>query len=144
MILVDANLLLYAVNQDVPLHQQARAWWEQALSGAATVGIPWVSLLAFLRISTNGRVFPRPLAPESAVAYVDEWLEQGPVRLVVPGPGHWPIMRNLLLQTGMGGNLTTDTHIAALALEQGYSIYSTDNDFRRFPGVRHVNPLANP
>lgn len=144
MILVDANLLLYAVNEDIPLHREARSWWERALSGSVTIGIPWVSLLAFLRISTNGRVFPRPLSPEAAVAYVDEWLEQAPTRLVVPGPGHWPIMRNLLLQTGMGGNLTTDTHIAALALEQGYSIYSTDNDFRRFPGVRHVNPLANP
>lgn len=141
MILVDANLLVYAVNQDLPLHKQARSWWEQALSGSATVGIPWVSVLAFLRICTNPRIFSRPLSPEAAIAYVDEWLGQPPVRLVAPGTGHWGILRNLLLQTGMAANLTTDAHIAALALEQGYSIYSADNDFQRFLGLKHVNPL---
>lgn len=142
MILVDANLLIYAVNQDLPQHRKARDWLEAALSGSAVVGIPLVSLLAFLRICTSPRVFAQPLTPESAITYIDEWLGQPVVRLVVPGPGHWTILRNLLLQTGMSGNLTTDTHIAALALEQGYSIHSADNDFRRFPGLKHVNPLA--
>lgn len=142
MILVDANLLIYAVNQDLPQHEQARSWWEQTLSGTTTVGIPWVSLLAFLRICTNPRIFSRPLSPESAIAYADEWLEQPPVRLVAPGAGHWTILRNLLLQTGMAANLTTDAHIAALALEQGYSVYSADNDFQRFPGLKHINPLS--
>ena len=144
MILVDANLLIYAVNHDLPQHKPAKAWWEDVLSGSAMVGIPLVSLLAFLRICTNPRVFPQPLAPESAIAYIDEWLDQAVVRLVVPGAGHWAIMRNLLVQTGMAGNLTTDTHIAALALEQGYTIFSADNDFRRFPGLKHVNPLSGP
>jgi toxin-antitoxin system PIN domain toxin len=142
VILVDANLLIYAVNQDLPQHKRARSWWEQTLSGTDAVGIPWVSILAFLRICTNPRIFSQPLSPESAIAYVDEWLEQPLVRLVHPGIGHWPILRNLLLQTGMAANLTTDAHIAALALEQGYSIYSADNDFRRFPGLKHINPLS--
>ncbi|MCM8613141.1 type II toxin-antitoxin system VapC family toxin [Accumulibacter sp.] len=142
MILVDANLLIYAVNSDLPQHKQARAWWEETLSGAAVVGIPLVVLLAFLRICTNPRVFAKPMSPESAIAYIDEWLDQPAVRLVGPGAGHWAVLRNLLVQTGMSGNLTTDAHIAALALEQGYSIYSADNDFRRFPGLKHVNPLA--
>ena len=142
MILVDANLLIYAVNQDLPQHKQARAWWEQMLSGTAQVGIPWVSLMAFLRICTNPRIFSLPLSPEAAIAYIDEWLDQPPVQLVAPGAGHWAILRNLLQQTGMAANLTTDAHIAALALEQGYSVYSADNDFRRFPGLKHINPLS--
>ncbi len=142
MILVDANLLIYAVNQDLSQHKRAIAWWEQTLSGTTAVGIPWVSILAFLRICTNPRIFSQPLSPESAIAYVDEWLEQPLVRLIHPGLGHWPILRNLLLQTGMAANLTTDAHIAALALEQGYSIYSADNDFQRFPGLKHINPLS--
>ena len=142
MILVDANLLIYAVNQDMPQHNQARAWWEQVLSGTDTVGIPWVSALAFLRICTNPRIFSNPLSPEAAIAYIDEWLGQPLVQLVAPGAEHWAILRNLLLQTGMAANLTIDAHIAALALEQGYGIYSADNDFRRFPGLKHINPLS--
>ena len=142
MILVDANLLIYAVNQDLPQHKKAKDWLEGVLSGSGVVGIPLVSLLAFLRLCTSPRVFAQPLTPEAAIAYIDEWLAQPPVRLVGPGAGHWAILRNLLLQTGMSGNLTTDAHLAALALEQGYCIHSADNDFRRFPGLKHVNPLA--
>lgn len=142
MILVDANLLVYAVNRDLPPHASARRWLEAALSGSEAVGIPWVALLAFLRVCTSGRVFERPLSAEAAVAYVEEWLAQPVVRAVGPGEQHWPILRNLLQQSGTAGNLTTDAHIAALALEHGCAIYSADNDFKRFPGLRHVNPLA--
>jgi toxin-antitoxin system PIN domain toxin len=141
MILVDANLLLYAVNRDLPQHAQARAWLESVLSGPERVGLPWVVVLAFLRITTSLRIFERPLSIEQASAYVDAWLSLPIVRPVVPGQGHWPIVRNLLETSGTGGNLTTDAHIAALALEQGYTIYSADNDFKRFAGLRHVNPL---
>lgn len=142
MMLVDANILIYAVNQDAPLHNQAKIWWEGVLSGTQVVGIPWVAALAFLRITTNPRIFPQPLAVEQALAYVDEWLAQPVAKLVSPGDRHWAILRNLLQQTGTAGNLTTDAHIAALALEQGYAVYSTDNDFKRFAGVKHVNPLV--
>lgn len=141
MILVDVNLLLYAVNQDLPQHARSRAWLEDVLSGSENVGLPWVVILAFLRLTTSTQVFERPLSVERAVAYVEEWLAQPVVTTVTPGRSHWIILRNLLLDSGTGGNLTTDTHIAALAIEYGYVVYSTDNDFKRFTGMRHINPL---
>lgn len=141
MMLVDANLLIYAVNRDVPQHPAARAWWEAILSSNENVGIPWVVILAFVRICTNPRVFTRPLSTEAAIAYIDEWLEHPTVTAMAPGRNHWNLLRTLLAQTGTRGNLTTDAHIAALALEQGYTVYTTDDDFKRFPGVRHINPL---
>ena len=143
MILVDANLLIYAVNKDLPQHKQARAWWEQALSGAGAVGLPWVSLMAFLRVCTNPRVFENPLSPEQALTFIDEWLDRPNVSIVAPDAGRWAIVKNLLRQTGTAGNLTTDAHIAALALEHGCTVCSADNDFKRFPGVAHINPLAD-
>lgn len=141
MMLLDANLLLYAVNRDLPQHKKARAWLEKTLSGKQSVGVPWVVILAFLRLTTNPRVFEHPLAIESAAEYIDEWLAQPIVSTVVPGPKHWPILRNLLAGCGTGGNLTSDAHIAALAIEHGYTVYSTDHDFKRFAGVTHTNPL---
>jgi len=142
MILVDVNLLLYAVNHDLPQHARSRAWLEDVLSGNEGVGLPWVVILAFLRLTTNARIFERPLSVERAVAYVEEWLAQPVVTTVTPGKSHWAVLRNLLLDAGTGGNLTTDAHIASLAIEYGYTVYSTDNDFKRFPGIRHINPLA--
>ena len=141
MILLDANILLYAVNRDLPQHKKARACLEQVLSDGQRVGLPWVVILAFLRLATNPRVFERPLGIEQAMAYMSEWLSQPTVMAVGPGPGHWPVLCNLLHVSGAGGNLTTDAHIAALAIEYGYAVYSTDYDFRRFAGLRHVNPL---
>lgn len=142
MILVDANLLLYAVNQDLPQHRGARRWLEATFSEAETVGLPWVVVLAFLRLSTNARVFAQPLSVAAATGYIEEWLALPTVSAVAPGDAHWSILRNLLADAGTGGNLTTDAHIAALALEHGCTVYSTDQDFKRFAGVRHVNPLA--
>jgi uncharacterized protein len=142
MILVDVNLLLYAVNQDLPQHARSRTWLEAVLSGNESVGVPWVVILAFLRLTTNARIFERPLSVERAVAYVEEWLAQPAVTTVTPGKSHWMILRNLLRDSGTGGNLTTDAHIAALAIEYGHTVYSTDNDFKRFKGLRHINPLA--
>lgn len=142
MILLDANLLIYAVNETLPQHAAARAWLEAALSGNEAVGLPWVSVLAFLRITTRGDIFAHPLAPEQAVGYVDEWLQQPFVQSVVAGAKHWSVLRNLLEVSGLAGNLTSDAHLAALALENGATVYSADNDFKRFAGVRHINPLA--
>jgi uncharacterized protein len=142
VILLDANLLIYAVDSDSPRHQPARRWLERTLSGTTAVGIPWVVVLAFLRLTTRAGILRRPLALEPALTYVDEWLAQPFVTLAVPGPRHWPILRNLLRHTGVGGNLTSDAHVAALAIELGASVYSTDHDFARFPGVEHVDPLG--
>jgi len=142
VILVDANLLIYAVNRDAPRHAAARRWWERLLSGTTEVGLAWIAILAFLRITTHPRIMERPLAPEAALSYLDGWLAQPYVRMVSPGPGHWSILRALLRGAGTAGNLTSDAHLAALALEHGAELHSADHDFRRFPGLLHVDPLG--
>lgn len=142
MILPDANLLIYAVNASLPHHAAARGWLEAVLSGSRTIGVPWVVILAFVRICTNRRVFEAPLSVTQATEYVEQWMALPPVRTLSPGPGHWRILRDLLTTNGTAANLTTDAHIAALAIEHGFTVYSADNDFQRFSGVRHINPLA--
>ncbi len=141
MILIDANLLIYAVNSDAPHHRAARKWLEETLSGQSHVGLPWVCLLAFLRITTHPGVFARPLRSRQALDIMNEWLDLPYVGAVFPGDHHWPILRNLVQLNGTGGNLVTDAHIAAMAIELGATICSADYDFRRFSGVRHINPL---
>jgi toxin-antitoxin system PIN domain toxin len=142
VILIDANLLIYAVDSDSALHRRARGWLEDTLSGTVAVGLAWPVVLAFLRITTRSGILRRPLKPEAAVAYVDSWLAQPYVSAVAPGPSHWSVLRNLLRSTGTAGNLTSDAHLAALAIELGSPVYSTDADFGRFAGVEHVNPLG--
>ena len=143
MILVDANVLIYAVNADSPHHQAARRWWEETLSGTVQIGLSWTVILAFLRITTRPGIFERPLSTEDAVAFVDDWLAQPYVSIVDNGAVHWPIFRNLQLAVGTAGNLTSDTLLAAIALELGAEICSTDYDFARFTGVRYTNPLTD-
>lgn len=141
MTLVDANVLVYAIDADSPYHRHARRWLEQALSGIEPVGFAWVVILAFLRLTTRPGILQRPLAIERALAFVDEWLAQSPARAVSPGDGHWTIVRKLVRDAGTAGNLATDAHLAALAIELGASICSTDADFERFSGVERVSPL---
>ena len=143
MILVDANLLIYAVNSDAVQHQQARKWLEQILSGSTEVGLAWIVILAFIRITTRAGIMTRPLNRHDAIAYIDSWVEQPYVRLVTPSDKHWPIFRNLLKAAGTAGNLTSDAHLAALAIEHGAEIYSADYDFRRYAGITHINPLQD-
>lgn len=143
MILVDANLLIYAVNRDANHHKRARDWLEQALSGPVEIGFAWIVVLAFIRVTTRAGIMDRPLHYTHALSYVDGWLEQPNAGLVSPGERHWPIFRNLLSGTGSAGNLTSDAHLAALAIEYGAEIYSADYDFRRFTGVTHINPLED-
>lgn len=142
MILVDANLLIYAIDADSPRHQGARQWLEETLSGSTRLGLAWIVTLAFVRITTRTGILRNPQSPEAALGYVDSWLQQPFVQSVGPGDHHWPIFRNLTLTVGTAGNLTSDAHLAALAIEHGCAVYSTDNDFKRFPGIEHVNPLA--
>ena len=142
MILVDANLLIYAIDSDAPLHRPAREWLEEVLSGTTRIGLPWIVLLAFLRITTRRGILVRPLSLGEATDHVDSWLDQPFVEPVSPGPSHWGILRSLLAASGTAGNLTSDAHIAALAIEHKAAIYSTDHGFGRFPGVKHVNPAA--
>lgn len=142
MILVDTNLLVYATDADSPHHARARVWLEERLSSATPVGLAWLVILAFLRVTTRPGVLRRPYTPEEALGFVDDWFAQPYVRLVGPGDHHWPLLRNLLKTTGTAGHLVADAHLAALAIEHGWTVYSADNDFKRFPGVEHVNPLA--
>jgi hypothetical protein len=140
--LVDANVLIYAVNGDAPHHVGARRWLDGALSGTELVGLPWIVVLAFLRITTRRGILERPLDVDDAVSYVDEWIAQPTVEIVVPGPGHWNIFRSLLRSAGTAGNLTSDAHLAALALEGGWTLVSTDHDFCRFAGLDVFNPVS--
>ena len=141
MILIDVNLLIYAVNSDMPQHQGARRWLEGTLSGNESVGLAWVVIFGFLRIATRGDVFHEPLTADRALGYVDEWLRQPCARPIGPGDKHWEILSNLLQVSGTAGNLSTDAHIAALAIENGATVFSADSDFKRFAGLKHINPL---
>jgi toxin-antitoxin system PIN domain toxin len=141
MKIVDANVLLYAVNEDAVHHASLRGWWENALNGDEPLGLCWPVLLAFLRISTHPRAFPHPLAPERAIAVVAKWLSHPNVRLVSESDTHWSILSGLLRVAGTAGNLTTDAHLATLALSRGAILVSCDTDFSRFPRLRWENPL---
>ena len=141
MKVLDVNLLLYAINADSPHHEAAKAWLEDALSGDEVVALPWVVILGFLRLSTNSRVFARPLDPEQALGVADGWLSRPSIELLNPGGEHWGILRDLLGEAGTVGNLTTDAHLAALAIEHGAELHSTDTDFARFAHLRWVNLL---
>lgn len=141
MILPDANLLLYSVNSKAPLHRSAKEWLETTLSGPETIGFSWASLLAFLRVSTNP-IFPHPLPAERAFDQVERWLEAPTATIVHPGPRHARILGQLLLPLGTAGNLTSDAHLAALAIEHGAQLCSADSDFARFTGLKWTNPLV--
>jgi uncharacterized protein len=138
---VDLNILIYAVNRDSVHHTKAKRWLEQAMREDEPVALPWCVLLGFVRITTNPRIMPEPLSPEQAVSVADGWLSQPVVRVLNPGEEHWRLLKELLMQTGTAGNLTTDAHLAALAVETGSTLYSSDSDFSRFERLRWVNPL---
>ncbi len=142
MKLPDLNLLLYAVDGEAEAHVPARAWLEATLSGTESVGFAWTVLLGFTRISTNPAVYEQPLRVEEALAFVDAWLAQPVATIVEPTERHAAILRDLLEPLGTGGNLVSDAHLAALAIEHGGELCSRDNDFARFAGVRWVDPLA--
>ena len=142
MKLVDANILLYAVNQESAHHQTVRACLEDAINGDEPVGMAWVVLLAFLRVSTHPRAFARPLDADGAMGIMNAWLAHPNVRIIVEREQHGSILRGLLAQTGTAGNVTTDAHLAALAIERGAVLMSCDTDFSRFRALRWENPLA--
>lgn len=142
MILVDANLLIYGHVSSFPQHKSARAWLDAQLSGNALVGLPWHSLLAFLRITTNPRVFQRPETMADAWEQVEEWLDCELTWVPEPTERHRTVLGSLLAGAGIQANLVLDAHLAALALEYGLLLCSTDGDFARFPNLRWQNPLS--
>lgn len=142
MKLVDANVLLYAVNESSERHEEARTWLDSALNGYEPIGFAWLVTLAFMRLSTKVGLFPHPLPVETAVATVETWLTQPPSLIVTPTARHLPVVSGLWKETGTGGNLVSDAHLAALAVEHGATVMTYDNDFSRFPGVEWERPTA--
>ena len=143
MILVDANLLLYAYNASSEEHTKAKDWLEFALSGPEPVALCWPVILAFLRIATNPRAFPRPLTRPEAAVIISEWLEQPQTIVIAPAENHWTILQRTLSEGKASGALVSDAHLAALAIEHGATIYSTDRDFARFANLKVKNPLGD-
>jgi len=142
VILVDANILLYAEDQLSPHHTVALAWWDAQLSGTSPVCLCWTVLGAFIRIGTNPRVFNRPLSLEQALSRIQSWLDQPCARIVHPTKRHWTVFQQLLREGQAVANLVTDAHLAAIAIEHGCELISTDSDFSRFSGLKWRNPLA--
>ena len=139
--LVDANILLYGVDTESAFHDPAREWLEAALNGARRVGIPWVSLTAFLRIATHPRALREPLTPAEAWEFVEAWLDAPAVWVPAPGRGHREILGRLVRSLDLRANLLSDAVLAALCIEHGLDIVSADSDFARFPEISWVNPV---
>ncbi len=136
MKLLDLNLLIYAVNEDTAHHKAAKSWLETQCNGTESIGIPWIVILGFLRIMTNGKIFPNPLTEEAALNLIDAWLQHPLMQTPEPGLNHWSLVQELILETGTAGNLTSDIHLAAIAIEHGAKLYTLDADFSRFKGLR--------
>lgn len=141
MIVPDVNLLVYAHNDAAPHHAAARRWWEALVNGVERVGVPWTVATGFVRLMTHPRVLVHPVTPTEAVDCVRGWFQFPSVRPVNPGAEHLDIFRRSLAAAGVGANLVTDAHIAALAMEHQAEVHSNDADFGRFPGLRWRNPL---
>jgi len=144
MIVIDANLLLYAHDAGSVHHSAARRWLENTLSGDEPVGLAWVAVLAFLRVGTNSRLRRDGPTPAEAIAIVADWFERPTVTLLNPGERHWGILREMMTQGQVRGPLVTDAHLAALAIEHGAALATTDRDFARFPSLKFFNPLDTP
>lgn len=142
MIVPDVNLLMHAYNSDSRLHQAARAWWEGLLNGTRPVGLSWVTVLGFIRLTTHRQILANPLTVSITCAHVRAWLARPCVAILHPGNRHGDVLFGLLEQLGSAGNLTTDAHLAALCIEHQAELHSTDADFARFPGLRWRNPTV--
>ncbi len=141
MILPDINLLVYAYNEAAPAHRAALEWWRELMDGEQAVGMPWATIFGFVRVVTHPTVLVDPLRPSDALKRVQSWLERPQVRILEPGSRHLEIVAQLFAATGVAGSLTTDTHLAAIAIEHQAELHSNDADFARFPGLRCSNPL---
>jgi toxin-antitoxin system PIN domain toxin len=142
MILPDINLLIYAHNIRSSRHEKACDWWNGCLQGNESVALAWVVVMGFVRISTHPKVFASPMPVEGALDRVEEWLTQPHVHLLEPRATHFQTWSALLKNLGTAADLTTDAHLAALAMERGLVLYTTDADFSRFPGLKRKNPLV--
>lgn len=142
MNLIDVNLLLYAYAPEVPQHAAASRWLTSAFSGSAVTLLPWVSILGFIRIATDHRVFEEALSATKAIAIVDSWLARKSVSVIEPGPEHWNVLQHMIVDAQVAGRHITDAHLAALAIEHGATLCTTDRGFARFPGLSTFDPLS--
>lgn len=142
MIVVDVNLLLYSYDSQSPNHVKSAAWLEEILSGTESVGLPWPTIAAFLRVITNRRLPGVRLPLEQAIQTVEEWLSQPNVRILVPGDDYWFVLRRMIVEGQAAGPLVSDAEIAALTIDYGGVLHTADRDFARFPGLQWRNPLV--
>jgi toxin-antitoxin system PIN domain toxin len=142
VILPDVNVLVHAHNADSAVHERARRWWDSCLSGTEGVGLAWATVLGFIRVTTNRRIVARPLAVRDVMGRIQSWLDMPHIHLAQPSETHFARLRLELERLGTAANLTTDAHLAVLAMERGYVLYTTDADFARFRGLRWVNPCG--
>ena len=142
MIVLDANILLYAYEADSDKHAKARAWVAQVLSDTSPVGLPWQTIFAFIRIVTSPRLSGNPFNVAEVIEVVNQWASQPNIRLLGPGDSHWSLFRQMMLDGQARGPLVTDAQLAALTIEYGGVLHTTDQDFGRFPGLRWKNPIA--
>jgi len=140
MILPDINVLVHAHNSDSPVHERARVWWDTCLAGTEGVGLAMVTILGFIRISTHPRILANPLPVGEVTRRIAVWLELPHFHIAHPSDRHFANLQAAFDELGTAGNLTTDAHLAVLARERGYVLYTTDSDFGRFANLRHVNP----
>jgi hypothetical protein len=140
MILPDVNVLVHAHNADSAVHQKARNWWDACLAGSEGVGLAWAAMLGFARITTNRKVVARPLAVNDVMERLQAWLAMPHIHIAQPSDAHFARLRAELERLGTAATLTTDAHLAVLAMERGYVLASTDTDFARFKGLRWINP----
>ena len=142
MIVLDANILLYAYDKSSSQHLRARPWVEQVFSGNKPVGLSWQTICAFLRITTNSKLPGERFGLDEAARIVDSWLDQPNIRMLTPADDHWPLLRRTVLEGQATGALISDAQLAALTIEFGGILHTTDRDFARFPGLRWINPLV--
>ena len=142
MKVVDLNVLIYAVDGSSPHHEKVLPYWERLLDEEESIGLPWIVIVGFLRITTNGRAFPKPLAAEAACEIVGDWLASDVVSVPPEKPTHWKVFEGFVRASGTAANLVTDAHIAAIAATRDATLVSCDRDFTRFEGLRVENPLS--
>jgi len=143
MITPDANIVLYAYNEDAPNHLEAKKWFEEQFSQSAIFGLSWQVITAFLRISTNPRAFPQPFTLPEAIKIVDEWIEHPNIEMLIATTNHWTIFQKLIIEGQTKAALMMDAHLAALAIEHNATLATTDGDFSKFSGLKTINPLIS-
>lgn len=141
MNLIDVNLLVYAVNSTASQHHPVKKWLEEMTSSGAPIVFPWVTIIGFLRVATNAKALPNPLTTNQALSSLQQWLGRDHVHIVEPGPWHWQILSEMIARFNLVGNSLTDAHLAAMAIEHGWTLYSADRGFARYPNLKWVNPI---